>query len=301
MVKVLGLGDNVCDIYLNQGMMYPGGQALNVAVYAKQLGVQSDFLGVNGTDEVAEHVLRTLDELGVGHSRCRRTRGENGFACVTLIDGDRVFLGSNKGGVLQKTPIKLGQDDLTHIDCFDVVHTTNNGFIDEQLPLLAPLSPLISYDFSYRWNEQDRLERVCSYIDFSFLSCSELSEDETFELCEHVYKKGCGVVVATRGSKGAFVWDGARIYRQPPYAVQAIDTMGAGDSFAACLLVRLAQALKNDGKDRWTDANYRAKILPPALADAAAFASKTCLVHGSFGYGTPVPASLKTRIKEVVS
>lgn len=25
MVKVLGLGDNVCDIYLNERTMYPGG------------------------------------------------------------------------------------------------------------------------------------------------------------------------------------------------------------------------------------------------------------------------------------
>ena len=34
MVKVLGLGDNVCDIYLNERTMYPGGQAVNFAVYA---------------------------------------------------------------------------------------------------------------------------------------------------------------------------------------------------------------------------------------------------------------------------
>ncbi len=29
MVKVLVLGDNVCDIYLNERTMYPGGQAVN--------------------------------------------------------------------------------------------------------------------------------------------------------------------------------------------------------------------------------------------------------------------------------
>ena len=39
MVKVLGLGDNVCDIYLNERTMYPGGQAVNFAVYAGMLGV----------------------------------------------------------------------------------------------------------------------------------------------------------------------------------------------------------------------------------------------------------------------
>lgn len=35
MVKVLGLGDNVCDVYLHTETMYPGGQALNFSANAK--------------------------------------------------------------------------------------------------------------------------------------------------------------------------------------------------------------------------------------------------------------------------
>ena len=67
--------------------MYPGGQALNFAVFAAQLGAQADFMGVFGQDEVAEHVQRTLDEKGVGCGHCRSFPGENGFAKVTLVDG----------------------------------------------------------------------------------------------------------------------------------------------------------------------------------------------------------------------
>lgn len=29
-MKVLGIGDNVCDVYVHQKRMYPGGQALNL-------------------------------------------------------------------------------------------------------------------------------------------------------------------------------------------------------------------------------------------------------------------------------
>lgn len=60
-----------------------------------------------------------------------------------------------------------------------MIHTTNNGFTDGLLPALHGLSPLVSYDFSYRWNEEDRVERVCPYIDFAFLSCSDLNDEET--------------------------------------------------------------------------------------------------------------------------
>ena len=39
---------------------------------------------------------------GVGRPHCRSYPGENGFARVTLVEGDRVFMGSNRGGVLQE-------------------------------------------------------------------------------------------------------------------------------------------------------------------------------------------------------
>ena len=299
MIKVLGLGDNVCDVYLHTGQMYPGGQALNFSVFARQLGAQSDFLGVNGTDAVAAHLLATLDEKGVGHSHSRVTEGENGFACVTLTDGDRVFKGSNRGGVLQQTPITLSEDDLGYIAGFDVVHTTNNGFLDAELAKLSGLGPLVSYDFSYRWNEPDRVERVCPYLDFAFLSCSDLSDDEVFDLCKALHLKGCGVVVATRGSRGAFVYDGAQTFCQPPHLVKPIDTMGAGDSCATCMLVGVANALSRDGRACWAQADYRARILPGILAEAAVFASETCLVSGAFDCGVPVPDALQPAIRRV--
>ena len=64
-MKLLGLGDNVCDLYLHTGMMYPGGQALNVAVNAVKLGAAAGFLGVFGTDTLARYVQKILTVEGV--------------------------------------------------------------------------------------------------------------------------------------------------------------------------------------------------------------------------------------------
>ena len=248
MVKVLGLGDNVCDIYLNERTMYPGGQAVNFAVYAGMLGVKSDFMGVFGNDAIAGHVKASLDAHSVGYSHCRSYAGENGFARVMIVDGDRVFKGSNKGGVIQKHPIRLEKEDLEYADGFDLIHTTNNGFTDDLLPDLHVLSPFVSYDFSYRWNEEDRVDRVCPYIDFAFLSCSDLSDEATEGLCGKLHEKGCGVVTATRGSKGATVYDGHHFYRQLPDYVIPVDTMGAGDSFATAMLVTILKKLEEESE-----------------------------------------------------
>lgn len=298
MVKVLGLGDNVCDVYLHTGTMYPGGQAVNFAVYASQLGANSDYMGVFGQDAVADHVQHTLDEKGVGHAHCRAYPGENGFARVTLVDGDRVFKGSNRGGVLQQHPIYLEAEDESYCAQFDLIHTTNNGFTDALLPVLHRLPGFVSYDFSYRWNEEDRVERVCPYIDFGFLSCSDLSDAETHDLCRRLHEKGCGVVIATRGSKGATVFDGEKFYLQQPHLVEAVDTMGAGDSFATAMLVSLMNGLEALGRAAWEMPETRAKLLPVALDAAAEFSAHTCLVSGAFGCGVPVPDSVRGRIYE---
>lgn len=297
LVRVLGLGDNVCDIYLHTRTMYPGGQALNFAVYAAELGAQADYMGVFGQDDIARHIQRTLDEKGVGRSHCRSWPGENGFARVTLEKGDRVFKGSNRGGVLQTHPITLDEQDMPYLASFQLIHTTNNGFTDGLLPKLHELPAFVSYDFSYRWNEDDRVERVCPYVDFAFLSCSQLDDEQTRALCRKLNDRGCGTVVATRGSKGATVFDGTQLYNQPPRLVEPVDTMGAGDSFATAMLVSLLEAMEPEGVDSWSDTLFRAAVLPAALERAAAFSAQTCLKHGAFGCGVPLPPSVDRRME----
>ena len=170
-MRLIGIGDNVCDVYLHLAEMFPGGQALNVAVFAKMQGIDSAYLGVFGDDEVAEHIQNTLSEFGVDKSHCRHVRGENGYALVTLIDGDRVFLGSNKGGVAREFPLVLDENDIEYIRQFSVVHTTNNYFFDGQLPVLYEAGIPISYDFSDQCIEhREWAEKVAKYCTFGFMS-----------------------------------------------------------------------------------------------------------------------------------
>ena len=300
MVKVIGIGDNVCDIYIHTGIMYPGGQAFNYATYARMLGAESAFIGAHGDDPVGQRVIEILDQRGIDRSHTRIYPGEeNGFACVKLEDGDRVFCGSNRGGVLQKHPIILQENDLQYISGFEAVHMSNNGFTDLELPKLKGLGPWISYDFSYRWTEEERVNRVCPYVDVAFASCSDLSEEEIWKLCEHMHEKGCDIVVATRGSDGAFASDGENHFRQLPHLVQAIDTMGAGDSFASAFMVAVAEKVTQMGKDVWKKKDDRKAIIRNGLERAAEFSSKICLISGGSGDGIRVPEEMYNRIQEI--
>ena len=42
-MKVIGIGDNVCDKYIHLKTMFPGGQTLNFAAYAGVLGADAAY------------------------------------------------------------------------------------------------------------------------------------------------------------------------------------------------------------------------------------------------------------------
>ena len=172
-VRLLGLGDNVVDRYLDSGLMYPGGNALNVAVYAKMLGADAEYLGVFGNDAAAAHVRAVLTELGVPAMRSRIEPGENGYADVRLVDGERTFVTSNKGGVARLHPVAPTGDDLAYIAGFDLVHTSCNSHVDAVVPDLARAAMLLSYDMSWRWTIEGQLDRICPHADFVAFSCAE--------------------------------------------------------------------------------------------------------------------------------
>ena len=63
MIKTLGIGDNVCDKYLHISTAYPGGNALNVAVFSKMFGAEGAYLGTFGDDVIDHYVHQARIEV----------------------------------------------------------------------------------------------------------------------------------------------------------------------------------------------------------------------------------------------
>ena len=71
-------------------------------------------MGIFGDDPEAEHVIATLAALGIETFKCKQYPGENGCPRVTVIDGERVFLGSNAGGIRKAIPYILDRTNLEY-------------------------------------------------------------------------------------------------------------------------------------------------------------------------------------------
>ena len=265
--KMIAVGDNVVDCYLDDGVYYPGGNAVNVAVNCKRDGLEDvAYIGMFGNDEKAEHLKWALTQEHVHFERSRTMYAPSGSPGVRLVDGDRKFVGGPRDTAQHIARIRLTQEDLDYIAQYGLCHTSCFSSIEYELPEMARRCQ-ISFDFSER-TDPDYLARVCPHLTYAFFSGSDLTQEQLDALIERCHALGTRVVGITLGSRGALFSEEGKRYEQGIVRVEAIDTMGAGDSFIAGFLTR-----------RVLGAN-----MEDALRFAAGVAAKTCQVRGSFGY-----------------
>ncbi|MDD3174037.1 MAG: fructoselysine 6-kinase [Herbinix sp.] len=286
-VKIIAIGDNVADKYLSRGIMYPGGQCVNTCVYAKMNDTDSAYLGKFGNDAVAAYNCEVLEKIGVDNSHSRHFEGENGYAKVTLENNDRVFLGSNKGGIAKDHPFDFTKDDLEYIKGFSVIYTNLNSYIEKDLPLLKTTGVPVAYDFSTRWND-DYLKEVCPYIDIATLSCCDLTDEQREIEMKKVQALGVKIILGTNGEKGSYALYKDKIFYHPAVkAEKVLDTMGAGDSYFAAFLVSMLKTSKDGKLISGSDDEILDRV-KNSMEKGAAFAAEVCQLEGAFGYGIAI-------------
>jgi fructoselysine 6-kinase len=265
-MKLLGAGDNVVDRYHDLGRMFPGGNALNVAVAAARAGAQAAYLGATGTDRAGDVVLAGLRAEGVDTGHVRVLDGPNAYADVMLVEGDRVFVGADIG----VSRFRLESDDLAWAATFDLVHTGDCSMLEDQVAELAGVVP-VSFDFSIH-RDPAYVEPLLPHLAIVCFSASDLDEEAVVDLLVRAVADGPRFALATRGTAPALLHDGHRTWRQEVVPARIVDTLGAGDSFIGRFLVGVIS-----GEDPAT-----------ALHAAAQAAAATCGSYGAFGHGSPL-------------
>ena len=72
--RIATAGDNVVDCYPELGTMFPGGNTLNVSVFAARFGASSAYLGQIAADAAGDAISTALQDEGVDTSGLRRAR-----------------------------------------------------------------------------------------------------------------------------------------------------------------------------------------------------------------------------------
>lgn len=265
MTRILGLGDNTIDTYVDAALQYPGGNAVNVAVMAHRLGADTAYLGCVGDDDGGRLLRAALEAEGVDISRMRTRAGANARAFIRHEGGDRHFLKSERG---VRADYRWTEADDRYIATFDHVHTSIYSELGAALPRIASSARSLSLDCSNRWTH-DYLAETVAQARIVFLSGADLSAREIDDVLDLCLGLGAEAVVVTRGSAGALgATAGSRVEQQAE-PTEIVDTLGAGDGFIAGFLV----------------AHLDGAALAEAIAAGAAYAANVCSWHGGFGHG----------------
>jgi fructoselysine 6-kinase len=276
--KIVSVGDNVVDCYQAQGLMFAGGNTLNVSVFAARSGGTASYLGAISGDSAGRHILSALTAEDVDLSRLRVVDGTTAYCIVGHREGDRVFLASDLG----VSRFDLTAADLDFVGRQDVAHIGQSSGLDSALKEVASRTRL-SYDFSTR-RDEDHLRRVAPLCYLASFSGGDLAEADARQLAERAVQLGAEWALVTRGPEGAVLAgaSGTRIASAAPADVT--DTLGAGDTFIARSLVGL---LRRESPDA-------------LLADAARRAAETCARLGAFGHGAPISDTILSAHPEII-
>lgn len=265
-IRIAGMGDNVVDCYQALGLMFPGGNALNTAVFARRLGAETAYVGAVSDDPAGRAIRTALLAEGVDIGRLRILPGTTAWCRIGHENGDRVFVGYDLG-VSMFTP---AQEDFAFIAGFDATHLGRSSGLDEHLTTIQGKS-LLSYDFSTRLAHpgRDRILPLCFLASFSG---GGLSDAEAAETARAATAQGARWALVTRGARGAVLAGPAGVVETAAVPTDVVDTLGAGDTMIASVLVGL---LRDEDPES-------------ILADGARRAAATCRVHGAFGHGVPI-------------
>lgn len=267
-MKIIGIGDSVLDAYLNQNLLYPGGNSVNVPVLAKRFGAQAAaYIGVLGDDGPGSRFREALRQEGLDVSRVRIVHGRTAYNKIYIDEsGDRHFVGNNGPDTAQgRAALTLNREDLALVRQYDLAHTSVHSFLGVQWAAIARAVPL-SMDFSDGYNQRN-MAQICPLLRFAFFSGGGKTLDEVRELARYALDCGARTVVVTRGAEGSYVLEEKGEHIQQSVPAQVVDALGAGDSYIAAFLV-----------------SYLSGGDAAASAGAASdYAARCCAYHGAFG------------------
>jgi len=238
---------------------YLGGSSANMAVGLARLGARVGIAACLGTDSLSDFLVEFLEREGVDTSCVKRVEGALPSLCLTEVSPpDRfpqVFYRHDPADV----HVDLGERELEYL-------ASGRMFITNGTSLCASPSRESTYGAMERCRSAGcRVVMDADYRAMSWRSAAEaglavrlalpmvdvlIGNDvelklaagaETLEEAVEKLRPRVPLLVSKLGGLGTRAWSGGEAVFLPPYAVEVVSTIGAGDGFASGFLYALLE------------------------------------------------------------
>jgi len=255
----------------------PGGCAANAAVAVARLDGEARFAGPVGTDEASARFLAGMARNDVDTAGVVRVAGASISVSGIFVDraGEKMVAtrrGERLAEARTKDPDRLVAD-------IDVVMADNRfpDFVEPILRAARRRGIAAVLDGDRATQPADPLFGIASHVIFSSEALRATTGLADLEAALRVIAgSACGFLAVTNGPDDVLWLAGTSVRRMPVFAVEAIDTLGAGDTFHGAFALALAER--------------REPIA--AMRFAAAAAALKCMRFGGIS-GTPLRAEVE--------
>jgi sulfofructose kinase len=283
LVDVVGVGLNATDtiiriphfpafnskVEFRSAEVLPGGQVASAMVACTKWGLATRYVGKIGDDDAGQLQRREMQlaEVEAHWVVVPNCQSQTAFILVDEGSGERTILWK-RDPRLELLPEEICREwvvrsKLLHVDGHDCRAAAASARWAREVGIRV----LADLDNLYQGMEA-LLENV-DYLIASREFPSRMTGEPSllYSLPEVARRFGCRVTAATLGADGVLAWDGLKFHYVPAFAVDTVDTTGAGDIFHA----GFAYAL------------IRGYPLPQALEFSCAAAALSCMAPGARG------------------
>lgn len=248
-----------------------GGMAANASIAAARLGARVCMHGAVGDDAAGDFLVQRLQSCGVDCAQLQRVTNAASSVSAVVIDahGERQIFNHRGDALPRAAPL-----DVASLAGCDVLMADPRWMAGALAALRwareARVPSLLDGDLSPT-DDLQQLARLADWAVFSEAGLAAFAPGATLaDGLARALQAGAQLAAVTLGARGVR-WQrlGEPLHSLPAFAVDAVDTNGAGDVFHAALAMALAQ--------RWEDG--------AAMRFASAAAALKCRRHGGVAEG----------------
>jgi fructokinase len=264
--KVVGVGEILWDL-LQTGPKL-GGAPANFAYHAHALGAETHLITRIGNDHRGREIIRRFEEMSLLATTVQvDDSAPTGIAKVELSGDGLAHFTIQKNVAwdhIAATPEALAVASTADAICFGSLaqRSETSRHAIQQLVAATPANALRVFDINLRqqFYSRDVIEDSLKLANILKLNDDELptlaamfnvvgSTEHKIEQLTQMFS--LQIIALTRGAKGSLLFEAAASGRgrwsdHPSRSVQVVDTVGAGDSFTAALVLGLLRKMDLD-------------------------------------------------------